>query len=115
MNFFISLTKRFAPLFAAILLTACATSEQTTKRLGAEWKGQHIDSAISKYGAPAKVTDLTLGKVYQWRFENGSSTTGSVYGNAAFVNQRNNDCDIRMTTDEQSIVTFLSWEGYSCP
>lgn len=103
--------KLFMLFLAVCFLNACVTVPQITQKYETKWLGHPINEAVSLYGAPQAVTDVDIGKVYQWHHAgpivssiNSFQSTTTVATNQAY-------CDIKFTSDSTGNIIRVAWYG----
>ncbi|CAC9462886.1 hypothetical protein [bacterium endosymbiont of Bathymodiolus sp. 5 South] len=81
--------KLIAVLIFTGILSSCATTQSTFKRLESQWVGKDFDRFVLRHGSPYKQFNLNNGDIlYTWNSGTSSinipqSATTNIYGNTA--------------------------------
>lgn len=100
---------------AALLLSACTTTEQANTALATRFAGQTADSFFLRYGPPTSSYRMNDGRMmYLWverqrNFSTPSTSTVNVIGNTAFVNTTPGSnievqCQVRLVVNQAGVI-----------
>ena len=104
-----------AILSAAMLCTACVSTQSVVDRFGQKWVGRNFDEFVIQYGAPYRKFELNSGgTAYVWNSGTSSiampaTATTNVYGNTAYTQVNgggniNMFCEMQLVTDQSGVI-----------